>query len=153
MTHIRFYAVEPKCFFSRVVHFLGELAGYDMQTVHCALEWDGFVNDFTSDGIGYYTIEEDEEHRKPVVQVEIAIDKALLYERAMLLANLDLKLNLWSLVKKMLRLPMTRRDLLCTDYVQLLLEEEIMHYSAMEYLEHLIFDSMVEPVYTEDDLN
>lgn len=151
MAFVRFYAVEPDCFFSRAVHFLGKLAGYDMQLVHCALEWDGFVNDFTIDGIGYYTVEEDEEHRESDIMVEIAIDHALLYERAMVLAYMDVRLNPWVLIKKMLRLPMRPQDLMCTDFVQLLIGDEPKHYSSVEFLRSLISDSIVG--HQEDSFN
>lgn len=150
MTQIRFYEVDTDCFFSRAVHFLGRLVGYDMDLVHVTLEWDGFVSDFTIDGIGYYSVEEDEQYRIPAVKVEVDIDKALLYERSMILAYTNLKLTPWALIKKMLGIPMSPSDWLCTDYVQLLLGLEPNHYSAKELLDELISGSIV---FTENNQN
>ncbi len=135
--HVRFYAVEPNCVFSRLVYFLGKISGHDMTFVHVTMEWDGYVIDFTKDGIAFYSLAEEAEYRIPSAEIALTIDKTMLYERSIVLALTGMRLKPTSLIKKMLHLPMRDDDLLCTDFVQLLLKEPPQHMTALELYKYL----------------
>lgn len=136
MVSIRFYTVDPSCWFSRLVCFFGAFK-HDMTLTHVSIEWDGFVSDFTIDGLGYYSVIEEEAVREPVCIVYVEADTGILYERLQSISWFSPKLKIISIVKKMFKLSMNLDDLLCTDFVQIILGEEPLHLTPVEYMKRL----------------
>jgi hypothetical protein len=137
MTTIRFYKPNPKDWLSMACYYGGSLR-HDMSLSHVALEWDGGITDYTSGGFNYYTVNDEIKDRPPEVILYINTSHSEIrdmYERAKVFAAIGSKLTYGSLFKKMLDLPMRMQDILCTDYIQLILGEDPQHLTPMEMLD------------------
>ncbi len=138
MSSIRFYAADDD-HYGKLIKYMGSWR-YNMALIHVAFEFDGGIVELTREGFSYYTLEDELESRPADVilylQEDIDADKEAMYVRASTLAFTEVRVKARSLLKKCFGVPLAENELLCTDFIQLMMGHEPLHLTAVELLDH-----------------